>query len=258
MPAINADTIEFWKDIAVKVSAQRPDPGRVVKVTGGRKHQGRMGKVIRHQVSKYRDPFRYASEAQAHLRQMTGRTGYVCLVEDHRPEHGERVMARLTPFSVGRRWYCARDPKNNPYNRPNFWFVIVGPPTYEHNNPKTYKACRIEIEGAENMPAHHLERNGHGQISDYSHKHLKKCAVLEPVEIRSGCQNLRRVLLRHGLMINMVTGETKTENERQEWVTMTCGGWIYDGAECNSCREGWKHPENYPAHEPRPEKEIES
>ena len=81
MSAINAETRDAWQSIADELSKQRPWPGRRVRVTGGRKHAGKEGTVLRHQVSKYNDVFRYASEAQAHMREMAGRSGFVVLVQ---------------------------------------------------------------------------------------------------------------------------------------------------------------------------------
>jgi len=78
--AINAENRGAWQALADELSKQRPSPGRAVRVTGGRKHKGERGTVERHQVSRYSDPFRYASDAQAHMREMSGRFGFACLV----------------------------------------------------------------------------------------------------------------------------------------------------------------------------------
>ena len=80
MSAINEDTRAAWQAIADELSKQRPHAGRRVRVVGGRKHKGKEGLVERHQLSKYGDAYRYASEAQAHMRDMAGRDGWVCLV----------------------------------------------------------------------------------------------------------------------------------------------------------------------------------
>jgi hypothetical protein len=86
MSAINAETRDFWQDMASRFSVQRPNPGKRVRVTGGRKHAGKEGTVQSHQRSKYRtDVFRYASDASAHLRDMEGRAGFVVSV---RPDDG--------------------------------------------------------------------------------------------------------------------------------------------------------------------------
>jgi len=82
MPAINADTVDFWKDIAAKLSKQRPYAGRKVKIVAGRKHMGKTGTVVRHMVSRFENPYRYGSEAQHHMIDMAGREWYVCQVRD--------------------------------------------------------------------------------------------------------------------------------------------------------------------------------
>ena len=82
MAAINQDTQKAWQDIANELSKQRPYPGRKVRITEGRKHKGKCGKVLRHQLDKFVDAFRYGGEANHHMTEMAGRFGYVCLVEN--------------------------------------------------------------------------------------------------------------------------------------------------------------------------------
>jgi len=82
MPAINEKTRGTWQDIANELSKQRPVPGRKVSITGGRKHKGKRGTVLRHQLDKFVDAFRYGGEANHHMTEMAGRFGYVCLVEN--------------------------------------------------------------------------------------------------------------------------------------------------------------------------------
>lgn len=78
MGAINADTADAWRDLAAQCSADKPAPGRRVRVVAG-KRSGRTGVVTRHMPSRFEhDVYRYASEAQAHLRDMRGREGFVC------------------------------------------------------------------------------------------------------------------------------------------------------------------------------------
>ena len=75
-------------------------------------------------------------------------------------------------FAVGQQWYCDRiDHGPNPYNYPNFWFIIVGPPV---NGDKTkYKSCMVQ-------PANKKYPNF---LSDYSHEHIKKYAKwIDPVK----------------------------------------------------------------------------
>lgn len=76
MSAINADTLDMWKKLAADASAQRPSPGTRVRVTSGRKHKGEEGRVLRHEVNKFRDAFRYGGDANLQLREMMGRSGF--------------------------------------------------------------------------------------------------------------------------------------------------------------------------------------
>lgn len=79
-----------------------------------------------------------------------------------------------TSFSPGRRWLCT------PKGRARFWFVILGPGTNNLDKPApNYKRCRIEIHPDDKQLA---GANLDGVESTYSHKHLKKHAVLEPIE----------------------------------------------------------------------------
>jgi hypothetical protein len=71
-------------------------------------------------------------------------------------------MARITPFSVGRRWYC----DNSTTGRPNFTFVIIGP-----GSKPDEKRCRLEYDDP--------SRLSHNHETFYSHKHLKKYAKLQ-------------------------------------------------------------------------------
>jgi hypothetical protein len=81
---MNAETRTAWADVARQVSAQRPDVGKRVRVTSG-KRAGTVGTVERHQRSKYGQAFRYGGEANLHLREMAGRNGFAVRV---RPEEG--------------------------------------------------------------------------------------------------------------------------------------------------------------------------
>jgi hypothetical protein len=88
---------------------------------------------------------------------------------------------RRTAFSVGRRY---RVEKEAGKRDPVFEFVILGPPSYAHNNPKTHKSCRIEVI---QHSYSNLDSDGkccqfcsHGSVQDYSHTHLKKYGVLLP------------------------------------------------------------------------------
>lgn len=81
MPAINSDTVDFWRQLAKDLEPQRPSPGKQVKVTGGRKHKGKSGIVLRHMRSHFKDYlWQYGSEANLHMRDLRGREGFVILV----------------------------------------------------------------------------------------------------------------------------------------------------------------------------------
>jgi hypothetical protein len=84
--AINADTADAWRQIAKDCEATRPSAGKRVRVTGGRKHVGKEGTVLRHQISKFGDAYRYGNDASHHMRDMMGRSGWTCQV---RTEAGE-------------------------------------------------------------------------------------------------------------------------------------------------------------------------
>lgn len=80
MSCINADTRSAWQAMADEASKTRPHPGRRVRIIGGRKHKGKVGTVVRHQVSQYGNAYRYGNDASHHLRDMRGRYGWTCLV----------------------------------------------------------------------------------------------------------------------------------------------------------------------------------
>ncbi len=80
MPAINDKTAAFWRDMAKELSEQRPSPGKRVRIDGGRKHQGREGIVVHHCLDRYSSAFRYGGDANLHMREMAGRSGFVILV----------------------------------------------------------------------------------------------------------------------------------------------------------------------------------
>lgn len=79
---INSETQAFWQSLANELSRQRPNVGRRVTVIGGRKYRGKLGVVVRHQVDRYEDAFRYGNEASQHYKQMAGRYGFVCMVRE--------------------------------------------------------------------------------------------------------------------------------------------------------------------------------
>jgi hypothetical protein len=77
---INSETKSAWQGIADTVSRQRPSVGRRALVVGGRKLKGEPVTILRHQLDKYVDVFRYGNEASHHVRAMSGRRGFMCLV----------------------------------------------------------------------------------------------------------------------------------------------------------------------------------
>ncbi len=89
-------------------------------------------------------------------------------------------MSKPTPFSVGRRWFCER--KGETSGRARVYFVIVGPGENSHGKPsKTHKLCRLETH-PDDLAAK-LPGSSHNEItSTYSHAHIKKHAVLVPLE----------------------------------------------------------------------------
>ena len=86
---------------------------------------------------------------------------------------------KQTPFAIGRRWFVDRagDP-----GRARFWFVIVGPGENYDGKPSTvWKRCRIDVH-PDDIAAKVRGYQSHGCESVYPHRHLKKCARLEPIE----------------------------------------------------------------------------
>lgn len=77
---INEDTRRGWQIIADMLSRQHPCPGRTAIVVRGRKMRGARVEILRHQIDRYENVFRYGNEAAHHMRAMSGRSGYVCLV----------------------------------------------------------------------------------------------------------------------------------------------------------------------------------
>jgi hypothetical protein len=87
VPAINSENVEFWRDVAKEADKQRPRTGRRVCVVGGRKHKGKEGLVTRHQHDQFSHAYRYGNEASMHMKDMVGRSGWVCLVQ---PDDGSQ------------------------------------------------------------------------------------------------------------------------------------------------------------------------
>lgn len=82
MSALNEDTRAGWQILADIVSRQRPNSGRRAHVFRGRNLVGRWVAILRHERDRFSDAFRYGGDANLHLREMSGRDGFVCLVRD--------------------------------------------------------------------------------------------------------------------------------------------------------------------------------
>lgn len=63
----------------MSASLQRPSAGKRIRVTRG-KRKGVEGRVEIHQLSKFGKPYRYGSEASNHMKDLVGRSGWVCLI----------------------------------------------------------------------------------------------------------------------------------------------------------------------------------
>lgn len=82
MAAINADTREAWQKLADSLASQYPSVGKHVRVVNG-KYTGQHGIVFYHGHDKFYDTH-YKSNAQLHLIDMIGRTGFrVGIKSDH-------------------------------------------------------------------------------------------------------------------------------------------------------------------------------
>lgn len=80
MAAITQETMVGWKALASQLSLNNPLNKRV-KVVGGRKHKGKIGKVISQMRDQYYD-WKYVDQAQEMYRTLEGRDGFVGLVMD--------------------------------------------------------------------------------------------------------------------------------------------------------------------------------
>jgi hypothetical protein len=92
-------------------------------------------------------------------------------------------ITKITPFAVGRRWRLKRETSD--YVRG--WWVIVGPgENYAGKPSKTHKLCRFEVHPEDVGSGKRGDPMLHGSTADhepqsYSHTHIKKYAVLEPI-----------------------------------------------------------------------------
>jgi hypothetical protein len=81
MSFISEITQEQWQGLVNDTKGQRPSKGKQIRVTEGR-HLGKVGEVRWHGRNKFSDAWRYASDAQLHLRDLVGRYGFRVLVLD--------------------------------------------------------------------------------------------------------------------------------------------------------------------------------
>lgn len=81
MPTFTAENAAGWQAIANTVEKDRPSVGKWITVEKGRKHKGKSGQVVRHQLDKFSTAYRYGSGASDALRDMVGRYGWVCMVQ---------------------------------------------------------------------------------------------------------------------------------------------------------------------------------
>jgi hypothetical protein len=80
MPTVETMTREAWQGLADDWSRNRPYAGQPVKIEGGRKHNGKSGIVVRHEVSRFGDAYRYGDSISHQFRDIVGRYGWRCLV----------------------------------------------------------------------------------------------------------------------------------------------------------------------------------
>lgn len=85
MPWITAENAPAFQSLFNDVGRDKPRIGNTVRVQSG-KHKGKIGVVLRHMVSRYKNPFRYGSDASHAMTEARGRFGYVVLV---RPYEGD-------------------------------------------------------------------------------------------------------------------------------------------------------------------------
>ena len=79
---LTKSTRQFFAEMAEASEVQKPGPGRRVRVTGGRKHKGKVGYVIRYQESPYFEKYgKRKTDVNMALREVEGRLGYICLVK---------------------------------------------------------------------------------------------------------------------------------------------------------------------------------
>lgn len=156
----------YWRiDIARSwIELREPRPPGMVRFRVGRKEKSRVAAL------------------DARLKELGFREGLGAsmAIPDSTARDLSELMDELIPstkraqrgdFAIGKRWRCDRSKKSA------FDFVIVGP----GSKPDT-KRCRIEVLDPKVRSGTSsdvdLGRGGHGMVQEYSHRHIKRCAVL--------------------------------------------------------------------------------
>ena|SRR3990167_243179 len=76
MSFISEVTQDQWQSIIDQTEPNRPSVGKRVKVIESRKYLGKEGLVTWHGRDKFSDTWRWCSDAQFHLRDLVGRSGF--------------------------------------------------------------------------------------------------------------------------------------------------------------------------------------
>ena len=90
MALITAENRNSWQGIADECSKTIPSKGKLVKIVGGRKYKGTIGRVVWHGRDKYFST-QYETPAQGMLRSMMQTIGYRVGIET---VGGSRIFCR--------------------------------------------------------------------------------------------------------------------------------------------------------------------
>lgn len=80
MSVITFENAKTVQSLLNSVARDKPAVGCLVRVTRG-KHTGKIGRVKRHMLSRFKDPFRYGNEMSRAMTQARGRSGFCVLIE---------------------------------------------------------------------------------------------------------------------------------------------------------------------------------
>lgn len=92
---ITFENREVWQGLFNEVAKEKPAVGRLVRITRG-KHSGKIGVVKCHQLSRFKDPFRYGNSASHAMTQARGRYGFCILVENENENENFWTNAEYT------------------------------------------------------------------------------------------------------------------------------------------------------------------